>query len=345
MSGEMLELVRDYDEIADLDPAARRLALRALVVRRAGVTDAQALIADLANAIDGFGPLTKVMAQKDVTDVLINGPHEVWIERAGRLERTPITWPDEGALRAFVDRLLAGTGARVDASRPTADGRLEDGSRIHVVLPPVAPSGPLISIRKWPVDRFSLADLVDRSMLDEATQSRLVDAVRARRTIVVGGATASGKTTLVNALLGEVPSHERVVLVEETPELAPACAHWVSLVARPSNIEGIGEVDALTLVRTALRMRPDRIVVGEVRGREAMAALGAMSTGHAGSMLTVHASSPDDAVDRLVTLALQARSGDTESSLRRMVERAVDLVVHLERSLACRSVVEVVEMQ
>jgi len=344
MTGELLEFVRQFDEIADLDPAERRLALRSLVVRRAHKEEPAPLIAELANAIDGFGPLSEAMADPTVTDVLINGPSEVWVERDGRLDRASISWPDAGALSGFVEHMFGYAGARIDAAHPMADAQLRDGSRIHAVLPPVAPNGPLVSIRKWPRERFSLEDLMERSTFDEGTKSLLSDAVLRRRTIVVGGATSTGKTTLVNALLGEIPPHERVVVVEETSELSPVCAHSVSLVVRRPNIEGKGEVDALALVRTALRMRPDRIVVGEVRGGEAMAALGAMSTGHAGSMLTVHSTSASDAVDRLVTLALQARSGDTEAAIRRMIERAVDLIVHLERREEQRRVVEVVEM-
>jgi pilus assembly protein CpaF len=345
VSGDLLELVRQFDEIAELDPAERRLALRSIVVRRAGAESPAPLIAELANSIDGFGPLSAVMADAGVTDVLINGPHEVWAETNGRLIKTSISWPDAAALRNFVAHMLGCAGARIDASQPTADAKLPDGSRVHAVLPPIAPNGPLVSIRKWPADRFTLTDLMERSMFDEEMRDLLVDAVVRRRSIVVGGATATGKTTLVNSLLGEVPPHERVVLVEETPELSPVCAHSVSLVARPPNLEGRGEVETLALVRTALRMRPDRIVVGEVRGGEAMAALGAMSTGHAGSMLTVHSSSTADAIDRLVTLALQARSGDAEASIRRMTERAVDLVVHLERRGEQRTIAEVVEMK
>ena len=344
MTENLLDFVRQYDEIAELDPAERRLALRSIVVRSNGSANPGRLIAELANSIDGFGPLSEVMADRSVTDVLINGPREVWVERNGRLEQTSISWPDAASLRGFVDRILGCSGARIDASQPTADAVLPDGSRVHAVLPPIAPEGPLVSIRKWPADRFTLDDLMERSMFDEDTKALLVDAVVARRTIVVGGATATGKTTLINALLGEVPPHERVVLVEETPELLPACIHFVCLVARPPNIEGRGEIDSLSLVRTALRMRPDRIVVGEVRGGEAMAALGAMSTGHAGSMLTVHSKSADDAIDRLVTLALQARSGDSESAIRHMTDRAVDLIVHLERRGDRRAVSEVVEM-
>ena len=345
MRGDLLDFVRQFDEIADLDPAERRLALRSIVVRRATHQNAGPLITELANSIDGFGPLTDVMADESVTDVLINGSREVWVERNGRLERATISWPDSVSLREFVERLLGLAGARIDASQPTADARLPDGSRVHAVLPPVAPHGPLVSIRKWPTERFTLTELMRRSMFDDETKNLLVDAVVHRRSVVVGGATATGKTTLVNALLGEVHRHERVVLVEETPELFPVCAHFVSLVARPPNIEGRGEVDTLALVRTALRMRPDRIVVGEVRGGEAMAALGAMSTGHAGSMLTVHASSAADVIDRLVTLALQARSGDTEAGIRRMIERAVDVIVHLERRGEHRRIAEVVEMR
>jgi pilus assembly protein CpaF len=342
---DLLRLVLEHDEIADLDPAQRRLALRSLVLRRRAGGDARSMIGTLADSIDGFGPLSEVMADCSVTDVMINGPREVWVERDGHTEPAKISWPDDASLTAFVDRLLGRAGARVDMSQPIADARLVDGSRIHVVVPPIAPEGPLVSIRKWPDRRFTLEDLAARAMFDRDTMTELRSAVVARKSILVSGATATGKTTLLNALLGAVPREERIVVVEEARELAPECEHWVSLMTRSANLEGRGEIDMLLLVRTALRMRPDRLVIGEVRGREALAALGALSTGHAGSMMTVHAMSASDALSRLVSLALQAASGDSEATLRTMAERAVDVVVHLERRAGARRVVDVLAGQ
>ncbi len=327
----MHELVLERDELADLDPAERRLALRELLAGRVPAGELGSHVACLADAIDGFGPLSALMRDPSVTDVLVNGTQPVWVERGGSMERTEVSFPSVDEIRDLVDRLLGAAGARVDAARPVADARLRDGSRMHVVLPPVAPEGPLVSIRKFPQTRFGLDDLVSLEMLD-ATQSSLLQAlVKDRRSLAISGATGTGKTTLLNALLGSVPPTERVVLVEEIPELNPACIHAVSLVARPSNVEDRGEVDLAILVRAALRMRPDRIVVGEIRGAEALAALAAMSTGHEGSMVTVHARSPDDALERFVTLSLQARSGASEAALERQVTRALDVVVQLRR--------------
>jgi pilus assembly protein CpaF len=281
------------------------------------------------------------MRDDEVTDVLVNGPFDVWAERKGQLQHTDVSWDDAQQLRAFIERLLARAGARADASQPIADARLDDGSRLHVVLPPLAPAGPLVSIRRFPVSPFSIEDLVRLHMLDEDCAQRLVDAVRDRTTIVISGGTGTGKTTLLNSLLSHIEPAERVVLIEEIPELTPVCAQAVSLVARSANLEGKGEVNLNTLVRAALRMRPDRIVVGEVRGPEAVAALVAMSTGHEGSLVTLHARSATHAIERMTTLALQASPGASETSLRRQVSEAFGLIVHLERSAAGRRVAEI----
>lgn len=320
----VLDRVLDNDWLASLDPAQRRLALRDLLSPEE--------VADVAEHIDGFGPLAEVMARRGITDVLVNGPHEVWVERDGALERAAIAWPDADALRDYVDRLLARGGASVDASNPVADARLPDGSRIHVVLPPIAPHGPLVSIRRFPSVRFTLDGLVSHGMLGPAEASRLTELVEARASIVISGATGSGKTTLLNALLALVGDGERVVTIEETPELGPFESHVVSLVARPPNVEGTGAVDLDALVRASLRMRPDRIVVGEVRGREAAAALAAMATGHEGSMLTLHARSAAEAPERLAALA-----GVDSSAVR----RAVRAFVHVARPDGTRRLEEI----
>jgi pilus assembly protein CpaF len=284
------------------------------------------------------------MRDCEVTDIMINGPREVWVERAGRLERTEATFDDHHDLRAFIDRLFGAAGNRVDTTCPVADCRLADGSRIHVVLPPIAPQGPIVSVRRFPATRFSLDDLVRAGMMSNEHATELAHAVECRRTIAITGATGTGKTTLLNALLAHVSDKERVVIIEETPELAPACPHFVCLVARSPNLEGAGAVDVSSLVRAALRMRPDRIIVGEVRGPEALAALAAMSTGHEGSMITLHARAAADAIERMVTLALQAGSGATEDSLRRQIAHAFDVLVHLEHRAHDRRLAEVVTL-
>ncbi|MGH2748690.1 MAG: CpaF family protein [Actinomycetota bacterium] len=327
---ELRELLFEHDELADLDPAARRLAIRDLVAswgEGAGLAEAVGRAADF---IDGYGPLTGVMTD-DVTDVLVNGPDQVYVERARGIERCDISFASAAELRSLVDRLLARANSRADASRPIADGRLPDGSRIHVVLPPVAPDGPLLSIRRFPRRSLTLDDLRARGTATDEEADVLAALVARRATLIVSGATGSGKTTLLNALLSLVPPSERVVTIEETPELRSACEHAVSLITRPPNVEGKGALDATALVRAALRMRPDRIVIGEVRGPEALDALAALATGHRGSMLTVHARSARDALDRLVELALGAGSGAREESIAARVRRAVDAVVHLER--------------
>ena len=340
---DLYELVLEHDDLAELDPAQRRLALRELVAAEVSEDELGSCIAHLADAIDGFGPLSKMMRDPLVTDVLVNGIEPVWVERGGSMVMTNVAFSRADELLALTDRLLSATGARADSSRPVAEARLRDGSRIHVVLPPVAPNGPLVSIRKFPATRFRLSDLVDEGMMSSGRATLLEALVRDRRSIAISGATGTGKTTLLNALLGAVPDTERVVLIEETPELRPACKHSVSLIARPPNVENRGEVTLESLVRAALRMRPERIVVGEVRGKEALAALAAMSTGHEGSMVTVHSRGPDEALERLVTLALQAGSGASELALEHQVTRALDVVVQLGRASDGRRVLTAIE--
>lgn len=330
MSAALRAAVFERPELAELDPSARRLALRALAVE-GGIPDALSAVGEIADEIDGFGVLTEIMSDPAVTDILVNGPGEIWVDRDGSLVRTNLRFPDAGSLERFVERHLGGAGVRIDRTHPIADARLADGSRIHAVLPPVAPQGPLVSIRRFPSVRFDLEDLVTRSMLTGREAGQLRSLVRDRRTIVISGRTGVGKSTLLDALLRCIPEGERVVTIEELPELQPATEHRVSLVARGPNVEGKGAIALDRLVRASLRMRPDRIVVGEVRGVETLSALEAMATGHDGSMLTLHARSPEAVRDRLLGLALQAASGVSESSLLRQIDEAVDVSVHLDR--------------
>ena len=331
-----------HPELADLDPGARRLALRSLVARLEPPDEASVLVGRLSDDIDGFGRLTELMRDDEVNDILVNGANEIWSERWDVLEREDISFADEDELYRLIDRLLAAAGQRADASKPLADARLADGSRLHVALPPVAPAGPLVSIRRFPRARMQVKDLIEKRMLSNDQADFLTSSVRDRRSVLISGATGTGKTTFLNALLAHVPRGERVVLIEETPELEPDCAHHVSLLARGANEEGIGGVDLSSLLRAALRMRPDRIVVGEVRGPEASVALAAMSTGHPGSLLTIHASSARGALLRLETLAQQDRSVGGASPAASIAD-TIEICVHLERQDGHRRVAEIVE--
>lgn len=335
-----LALVYEHDEIADLDPAARRLALRS-IFSAAGVEDVAAHVARAADEIDGFGPISHLMQDESVTDILIDGIDGAWVERNGRLVAAGRLFDSADQLTDWCERSITRAGGRVDSAHPIADARLHDGSRMHVVLPPVAPNGPLVSIRRFPERAFTLGDLTRLGTLTEEQAELLRSAVEAGRSIVVSGATGSGKTTLLRALLALVPAGERVIVIEELPEIGCAAPLHVSLVARPPNAEGRGEVTLEQLVRGALRMRPDRIVVGEVRGPEALPALWAMRTGHAGTMLSLHATGAASAGRRLVDLALMSAPAPSESSLEREVASAVDVYVHMGRHDGGRMVQEV----
>lgn len=339
---KLFDLVLDNTHLADLDPAERRLALRELVWAHSQ-EDAGPSVRALAETIDGTGPLTALMADPDVTDILINGPEEIWVDSGEGPVRTDLRF-EPYMLDAFIERAVGDRGGRVDISLPVADTWMPDGSRMHVVLPPVAPTGPIVSIRKFPKIAYSLDDLTVRQMLTSSQAKRLEESVLERRNILVSGATGSGKTTLLNALLACVPASERVVTIEEVRELTVTNGHFVPLVTRVSNVEGVGAVDARDLVRAALRMRPDRIVVGEARGAEAMDALAAMNTGHDGSLLTVHARDAKRALSRLASLAMEAGAAMSIQEMERRVTESFDLVVHVERRGARRRIAEVLEV-
>ena len=337
---DLRELVYQHDEIADLDPAGRRLALRQ-ILSDAGVEDVAAGVAYLADEIDGSGPLSGLMNDDAVTDILVNGPDEVCIERDGVLMPTGCRFDSTEHLMQWCERQIARAGGRVDTSSPIADARLPDGSRIHVVLPPVAPSGPLVSIRRFGACPLTLDELVELGSMTGAQAEILRSSITGGHSLVVSGATGTGKTTLLNALLDEVSPSERVVLIEELPELRANGTNRVSLIGRSANAEGRGSVSLAELVRASLRMRPDRIVVGEVRGPEALPALWAMRTGHSGTMLSIHAASVADASRRLVQLALMSDHAPSEDTLRHEVESCVDVHVHLGRHGRNRVVEEI----
>lgn len=273
----------------------------------------------------GLGPLEPLLVDPSVSEVMVNGPGPVWIERDGRLERTGVCL-DRPTIEHLVERVVGPLGLRADRTAPLVDARLPDGSRVNVAMAPLAVDGPYVTIRRFVARSITLAEVCPPGV-----EGLLVEAVRTRANVVVSGGSGAGKTTLLNALAGLAPPGERIVTVEDVAELALPGDHVVRLEARPANAEHIGAVSIRDLVRNALRMRPDRIVVGEVRGAEALDLLQAMNTGHAGSLSTCHANSPGDAVERLATLALMAEVGLPLAAVRDQLRSALDLVVQVAR--------------
>jgi pilus assembly protein CpaF len=262
---------------------------------------------------------------------MVNGPASVYVERRGRIEPAGVEFPGDAELMHAIERVLAPLGRRVDEASPLCDARLADGSRVNVVIPPLSLSGPCMTIRRFRREGFSLRELVVGRTLTAEVAELLAVAVAGRASVLVSGGTGSGKTTTLNALSGAIPGEERIVTIEDAAELRLRQRHVVRLEARPANLEGRGEVTIRQLVRNALRMRPDRIVVGEVRGAEALDMLQALNTGHDGSLTTVHANSPEDALRRVETLALMAGVGLPHAAVREQVASALDLVVHQTR--------------
>jgi pilus assembly protein CpaF len=293
----------------------------------------------------GLGPLEELLADAAVEEVMVNGHERVYVERAGRIERTDVSFPSEQALRDAIERILTPLGRRVDELSPMVDARLEDGSRVHVVIPPLAVDGPSMSIRRFSAVRPGPREMVELGTITEELHDELAAAVGARRSILVSGGTGSGKTTLLNALSAFIDRDERVITIEDAAELRLRQPHVVRLESRPANVEGRGRVEIRDLLRGALRMRPDRIVIGEVRGGEALDLLMALNTGHEGALSTVHANSPEDALRRIETLALMAGVGLPHEAIREQLGRGLDLVIHLARlSDGSRRVVEVAEV-
>jgi pilus assembly protein CpaF len=322
--------------------------IRSLVDHEAAVLDEAArgeLAGLIAERAFGLGPLEPLLRDPEVDEVLVCGTAPAWVERAGRLERTAVRFADERALRETIERILAPLGRRVDEAEPLCDARLPDGSRVNVVLPPLALDGPALTIRRFRRRGFTADDLVANGTLSRPLVDFLARAVRARANLLVCGGAGSGKTTMLNALSSFIDPAERVVTIEDAAELRLRQPHVVRLEARPPNLEGRGEVTIRRLVRNALRMRPDRIVVGEVRGAEALDMLSALNTGHDGSLCTIHAGSPAEALRRVETLALMAGLGLPHAALREQVADAFDLVVCQARAPdGARRVVSVAEV-
>jgi pilus assembly protein CpaF len=327
----------DLSEFAELSEPQRRARLERVVgrmVSREGpvlsTEQRSRLIRQVIDEAIGLGVLEPLLADPTVTEIMVNGVDDVWVERDGRLSKADLTFTDEGQLYQTIDRIVSQVNRRVDESSPMVDARLPTGERVNVIIPPLALRGPTLTIRRFP-RLFTLEQLVGMRSTDEATVELLTAFVRAKLNIVISGGTGAGKTTLLNALSAAVPGGERIITVEDNAELRLQQPHVVTLEARPSNVEGRGEVSIRDLVRNSLRMRPDRIIVGEVRGGETLDMLQALNTGHEGSLVTVHANSCDDAIHRLETLATMSDLHIPFEALRDQINSAIHVIVQIDR--------------
>jgi len=293
--------------------------------------DRENIVQDVMHELFGLGPLEMLLQDPSISDILVNRHSQVYIEREGRIEETEVVFRDDKHLMQIIERIVSAVGRRIDESTPMVDARLQDGSRVNVIIPPLALDGPCMSIRRFRTDRLGADDLVDRESLTRPILDFLRGAVAARMNIIVSGGTGAGKTTLLNILSSFISASERIVTIEDAAELTLRQRHVVRLETRPPNIEGKGAVRQRQLVINALRMRPDRIVVGEVRGEEALDMLQAMNTGHDGSLTTIHANSPRDALYRLDTMVAMANLNLPDKAIRQQVASAVNLLVQVSR--------------
>lgn len=289
------------------------------------------LIQNVSDDVLGYGPIDRFLKDPDINEVMVNGPRHIYVERRGRIEPTDVSFVDETHLRRVIDKIVSQVGRRVDESTPMVDARLPDGSRVNAVVHPIAIGGPFLTVRRFSSDPFTVDDLVTFGTLTPQVARFLESCVRGRLNTVISGGTGTGKTTLLNVVSSFIPEEERIITIEDAKELQLNQEHVLALESRPSNIEGRGEVRIRELVRNSLRMRPDRIVVGEVRGAEALDMLQAMNTGHEGSLTTVHANTPRDALSRLETMVLMAGMDLPVRPIREQMASALDLIVHLVR--------------
>jgi pilus assembly protein CpaF len=289
------------------------------------------LVQEIEDEVMGLGPIEPLMKDPTISDVLVNGYGQVYVERSGKLEFTPIRFKDDAHLRKIIDKIVSAVGRRIDESCPMVDARLADGSRVNAIIPPLALKGSVLSIRRFSVDPLEMDDLLKFKTLSPEIEELLKGIVKARLNVLISGGTGTGKTTLLNVLSRFIPETERIITIEDSAELQLKQRHVVPLETRPANIEGKGQITQRDLVRNSLRMRPDRIIVGEVRGGEVLDMLQAMNTGHDGSLCTLHANSPRDALSRLETLIAMNSVNLDSLSARRYVSSALNVIVHLAR--------------
>ena len=323
---QQLQPERVRDELQKL--TEKLLAEEAVALNE---SDRATLVREIQNEMLGLGPLEALLADPTISDILVNTHSSVYVERHGKLERTSITFADDGHLMKIIDKIVSRIGRRVDESSPMVDARLPDGSRVNAIIPPLAIDGPILSIRRFAVNPLTMRDFLAFKTLTREMAQILESLVRAKVNIMISGGTGSGKTTLLNILSSYIPGDERIVTIEDAAELQMQQPHVVRLETRPANIEGRGEVTQRALVRNALRMRPDRIVLGEVRGAEALDMLQAMNTGHEGSMTTIHANSPRDSLTRLENMIGMAGMNLPPKAMRHQISSALSVVVQIAR--------------
>src|SRR5215207_358302 len=322
---------------AEVDGQALRsritIEIRERVAQERGLSqaDRERLVDEILDDTLGHGPLERMLADDSVTEIMVNGPRDVWIERRGKLYQTTVKFTDDAHLRRIINKIVSQIGRRIDEASPMVDARLPDGSRVNAIIPPLSLSGPLMTIRKFSRRRLTLEDMINIGSVSEESAEFLSRCIEAQLNILVSGGTGSGKTTLLNALSASIPNSERIVTIEDAAELQLNQRHVLRLEARPPNIEGEGHIPIRDLVRNALRMRPDRILVGECRGAEALDMLQAMNTGHDGSLSTVHSNSPRDALHRIETMVMMAGYDLPLRAIRQHVSAALDLLVHIDR--------------
>ena len=335
------EQVIDRIDLAKLDalsPEQLRAQLRDVIAGMIAGADLplnrverERLIQELLDEVTGLGPLEPLLADRTLSDILVNGHDTVYIERDGLLHQVPVRFRDDDHLLQIINRIVSRVGRRIDETSPMVDARLPDGSRVNAIIPPLALDGPVLSIRRFGVDPLTAADLVSHGSISDAVLRFLAAAVKAKLNVLVSGGTGTGKTTLLNVLSSYIPGSERIITIEDAAELQLQQRHVVRLETRPPNVEGKGAVVQRDLVRNSLRMRPDRIIVGEVRGAEVLDMLQAMNTGHEGSMTTIHANSPRDALNRLMSMAALATASFSDQLLRQTVARTIELIIHINR--------------
>ena len=338
-----LENLDDAERRTQVERVARRLLVESEI--RLTRTDEERLITELLHDTFDLGPITPLLLDEEISDILVNTHRQVYVERLGKLELTPIAFRDDAHLRLIIDRIISRVGRRIDESTPLVDARLPDGSRMNAIIPPAAIDGPILSIRRFRRRALSIEDLLGLGSFTPEIAQFLTAAVHARLNMLITGGTGSGKTTLLNILSRYIPDDERIVTVEDSAELQLQQPHVVRLETRPPNIEGKGQITQRDLVRNSLRMRPDRIIVGEVRGDEVLDMLQAMNTGHDGSLTTLHSNGSRDALHRLENLVLMAGHNLPDRAIREQIASALEIIVHVSRiSDGSRKVLSVQEL-
>ncbi len=324
----------DLSKLSQLEPEqlrseVSRLAEGLIAAENAPLSsnERERLVEEVRHELFGLGPLEPLLADPTISDILVNGPQNIYIERRGKLERTDVTFKDDEHLMRVIERIVSSVGRRIDESSPMVDARLADGSRVNAIIPPLALDGPVVSIRRFGTDPLRMNKLIELNALTKDMAEMFEMCVQARLNILISGGTGSGKTTLLNALSAYIPEEQRIVTIEDSAELQLQQPHVVRLETRPPNIEGKGEVTQRDLVKNALRMRPDRIVIGEVRGGESIDMLQAMNTGHDGSLTTVHANTPRDALTRLETMIQMTGMRLSDRAMRQQIASALNLVI------------------